>query len=109
MQNALNNVIAKYSNIEGNYEANVWDGVQHYLTDSGICTDAFSVQDAERVEAAGLYEEDEDGICFAYDNGLEDISEAVKAHDGGLDLDCVLCIKEIEELGYDAAELLETM
>ena len=89
----------KYSNIAGDYAANVWEGVQHYLLDSGICTDAFSVADAERVVAAKLQE-------FSYDNGLQEINEAVKAADGGADLDCVQCIAAIEAEGYDAMEAL---
>lgn len=89
---ALDAVIAKYSAIEGDYEANVWDGVIHYYEDSGICTDAFSTQDAERV--AKLDEE------FVNENGLDDINEAVKALDGGEDLDCVKCIAEAEAAGY---------
>ena len=90
--NALTAVIAKYSAMEGDYEATVWDGVIHYYEDSGICTDAFSTQDAERVEKL-----DED---FVYDNGLLDINDAVKALDNGEDLDCVKCIAEAEAAGY---------
>ena len=101
MQNALNNIIVKYSAIAGNYAANVYEGVEHYMLDSGICTDALSVGDAERIEAAGLYEEGEDGICFVYDNGLYAINEAVKAHDGGLDLDCIMCLQELEAAGVN--------
>lgn len=89
---ALNAVIAKYSVIEGDYEANVWDGVIHYYEDSGICTDALSAQDAERV---ALLDEE-----FVYDNGLLDINDAVKELDNGDDLDCVKCIAEAEAAGY---------
>lgn len=89
---ALNAVIAKYSAIEGDYEANVWDGVIHYYEDSGICTDAFSTQDAERV---ALLDED-----FVYESGLLDINDAVKELDNGDDLDCVKCIVEAEATGY---------
>ena len=90
--NATNAVIAKYSAIEGNYEANVFKGCVHYLCDSGIFADAFSVQDAERVEQAGV---DCDEM------GMLDCNELVKAHDGGEDLDCVKCIAELEALGYE--------
>ena len=89
---ALNAVIAKYSAIEGDYEANVWEGVEHYMFDSCICTDAFSVQDAERVAKL-----DED---FVYESGLLDINDAVKALDNGDDLDCVKCMEEAEATGY---------
>jgi hypothetical protein len=87
-------VIIKYRAIPGDYENTVWDGVEHYMLDSGICTDAFSVQDAERVYS--LLDEE-----FVYDNGIDDINEAVKAKDNGLDLDCVLCLQELEQLGFD--------
>jgi len=85
-------VVAKYTAIEGDYEANVYEGCEHYMLDSGIFTDAFSVKDALRVQAAEI---DCDEM------GLTECNELVKAFDNGDDLDCVQCINELEALGFD--------
>lgn len=94
MQNAtaINATIAKFTAIEGDYEANVFEGCVHYLCDSGICTDAFSVEDALRVASADIGDDD---------FGLHDYNDAVKAFDNGDDLDCVKCIAQLEALGYE--------
>lgn len=95
---AVNAVIAKFSAIEGDYEANVYDGCVHYVLDSGIFADAFSVQDAERVAQAGL---DCDEM------GLLDCNALVKAHDGGEDLDCVQLFNALEALGVELEDIAE--
>lgn len=102
-----NEIVSVFNAIDGNYEATVLQGVWHAFCDSGIMTDAFSVNDSERINAAGLYKEDEDGMCFAYENGLEDINAAVKAFDNGDDLDCVKCVNAIIALGYDVEEFFD--
>lgn len=71
------------------------------MLDSGICTDALSVQDAERIAAAGLYAGGEDS--FVNNNGLDEINEAVKTADGGTDLDCIPCLQELAEAGFEFA------
>lgn len=97
----VDDVIAKYTAIAGDYADNVYAGVEHYMLDSGICTDALSVQDAERIAAAGLYEGGEDS--FVNNNGLDEINEAVKTADGGTDLDCIQCLQELDEAGFEFA------
>lgn len=94
-----NEIVNVFNAIDGDYEATVLQGVWHAYCDSGIMTDAFSVNDAERVNAAKI---DLDEV-FA----LEDINAAVKAFDNGNDLDCVQCVNAITALGYDVEEFFD--
>lgn len=100
-------IVDKYSNIDGDYEATVLQGVWHAYCDSGIMTDALSVEDAERCERAGLYEENEDGERAIDSMCLDEINAAVRAADNGSDLDCVQCINAITALGVDIEEFFD--
>jgi hypothetical protein len=96
---AVNALIAKYSAIKGDYEDNVYDGCVHYVLDSGIFTDAFSEQDAERVAQAGI--DCDIDICIV------ECNERVKAYDGGNDLDCIQLFNELEALGVELEDIAE--
>ena len=49
--NAINVLLAKYSNIEGDYSSTLIQGVAHFMLDSGIYSDSFSVADAKLIAA----------------------------------------------------------
>ena len=89
----VNDVINNWSDVPGNYESTMLKGIWHAFCDSGIMTDALSVDDAERASAAGI---DVNG-----DLGLEEINDAVKQHDGGNDLECIQAIKQLTSAGND--------
>jgi hypothetical protein len=95
-------IVDMFTAIAGDYEDNVLKGVWHAYCDSGIMTDALSVEDAARISAAKLTD-------YADENGLDDINAAVKAYDNGADLHCVQCINAITALGYDVEEFFETV
>ena len=90
-----NEIFSVFNAIAGDYEATVLQGVWHAYCDSGILSDAFSVEDAERVNAANI---DYDKMQLA------EINAAVSAFDNGDDLDCVKCVNAIIALGYDVKE-----
>lgn len=100
-------IIEKYSAIKGDYEETVLRGVWHAYCDSGIITDALSVEDAERCDNAGLYEENEDGESAIDSMCLYEINDAVRAFDNGSDLDCVQCVNDITALGVEVEEFFE--
>jgi hypothetical protein len=63
LQTEMNVLLNTYKHIEGDYESTLIGGVWHYLCDSGILTDAFSVNDRKIVDEklAHLLEVEEDG------------------------------------------------
>jgi hypothetical protein len=93
-------IVDTFNAIAGDYEDTVLQGVWHAYCDSGIMTDAFSVNDAKRVNAANIDLEE----TFA----LDEINDAVKAFDNGADLDCVQCINAICAI-CDVEEFFETV
>lgn len=54
-------LVKKFKNIEGDYEPTLLQGVAHYLTDSGIYSDAFSAKDREWLDANLSHLLDDDG------------------------------------------------
>ena len=100
-------IINKYSAIEGNYEATVLQGVWHAYCDSGIMTDALSVNDIQRCISAGLCNENEDGMRVIDEMDLYEINDAVRAYDKQNDMDCVQCVNDITALGYDVEEFFD--
>jgi hypothetical protein len=93
-------IIDTFSNIKGSYESTVLTGVWHAYCDSGIMTDAFSINDVKRINKAKL-------TAFADENGLQEISNAVNAIDNKGELDCVKCVNAIEALDIDVEEFFE--
>jgi hypothetical protein len=93
-------IINTFSNIKGEYEATVLQGVWHAYCDSGILADAFSANDAKRINKAKLND-------FADENSLQDISNAVNAIDNKGELDCVKCVNAITALDYDVEEFFD--
>jgi len=74
----MQDLLEKYKCIEGDYEETLIKGVWHYMCDSGINTDAFSVEDAEAVERdfAHLKELNEDGDEEETDEWYEAVDAA---------------------------------
>lgn len=96
MQAEAQAIFNKFNAISGNYELTVMQGVWHAFCDSGIMTDAFSIRDAKRVNAAKI---DLDKV-FA----LDDINALVKDKDNGEDLDCVQCVNAIKTMCKNVKE-----
>jgi hypothetical protein len=88
---AMEAIIAQWQHVAGDYASTMLYGIVHAFCDSGICTDALSVDDAKRAFAAGLYNSNSDDDCdaFIHNNGLDEINAAVVAYDGGAALQCV--------------------
>lgn len=101
-----NMIVQKWAAVEGDRFSSMLKGVVHTYCDSNIWSDAFSVNDAERVAAAGLWEANEDDVIVAAECGLEAINDAVIAHDGGPELDCIQCASEIFDI-YGSIEEFE--
>jgi len=74
----MQGLLEKYKCIEGDYEETLIKGVWHYMCDSGIFTDALSVDDAEAVERdfAHLKELDEDGDAEETDEWYDAVADA---------------------------------
>ena len=87
---ALQNIVDKYATVEGSYESTMLEGIVHGYCDSGILSDCYSVECAERVNKYFT----EDAQCEA---SIFDISAFIKALEGE-DLLCVKVINEIESV-----------
>ena len=48
-KDAMQALVNKYKDVEGDYESTMLGGIVHAYCDSGILTDALSVTDAERI------------------------------------------------------------
>jgi hypothetical protein len=91
-------LVNKYKDVEGDYESTMLGGIVHGYCDSGILTDAYSVEDAELV--AKYFTED------AIDSGtIEQFNDFIVAISGGTEE--LLCCKVIDEMCaiIDDAEL----
>ena len=93
---AMQALVNKYAHVEGSYESTMLGGIVHGYCDSGILTDAYSVEDAALV--AQYFTEDAqcEGHLFAFNTFIEEVS--------GEEL---LCCKVITEMCaiIDDAEL----
>ena len=86
---ALQALVDKYADVEGSYESTMLDGIVHGYCDSGILTDAYSVEDAELV--AKYFTEEAQGSGY-----LELFNEFIKEVSGGTEE--LLCCKVIDEM-----------
>jgi len=86
-------LIDKYNNIKGDYETTMLTGIVHGYIDSGILTDALSVDDAIVINK--YINEDEQ-----YDYDLFELNEIVKQKTNK-DLQCVQAINEIAAITND--------
>jgi hypothetical protein len=100
-QNAIAAVFEQWQYTEGDYMSTMLEGIVHAYCDSGIMTDAFSVDDAARIEAAGLNAVDDEDTTFTETHTLNEINAAVVAHDKGAALECVQAINAISAVSTD--------
>jgi len=90
---ALQAVLDKWAAIAGSYEQTMILGIVHGYCDSGILTDAFSVDDAERVSKYF----DEDAVA---EGTLDEFNERLLNEEGKA-LDCCTAIAEIAAITED--------
>ncbi len=69
----LQAIVDKYAHVEGSYESTMLGGIVHGYCDSGILTDAYSVECAERV--AKYFTEDAqcEGYLELFNNFIEEV------------------------------------
>ena len=93
---AMQALVNKYAHVEGSYESTMLGGIVHAYCDSGILTDAYSVQDAELVALYFTQEAQDSGYLELFNNFIAEVH--------GEEL---LCCKVIDEMCaiIDDAEL----
>ena len=93
---AMQTLVNKYAHVEGSYESTMLGGIVHAYCDSGILTDAYSVQDAELVAMYFTQEAQDSGYLELFNNFIAEVH--------GEEL---LCCKVIDEMCaiIDDAEL----
>lgn len=97
-KNAMQVLVNKYAHVEGSYESTMLGGIVHGYCDSGILTDAYSVEDAELVAKYFTEEAINSGDLELFNNFIVEVS-------GGTEE--LLCCKVIDEMCaiIDDAEL----
>ena len=95
-KDAMQALVNKYAHVEGSYESTMLGGIVHAYCDSGILTDAYSVQDAELVALYFTQEAQDSGYLELFNNFIAEVH--------GEEL---LCCKVIDEMCaiIDDAEL----
>jgi hypothetical protein len=95
-KDAMQALVNKYAHVEGSYESTMLGGIVHAYCDSGILTDAYSVQDAELVALYFTQEAQDSGYLELFNNFIAEVH--------GEEL---LCCKVVEEMCaiIDDAEL----
>jgi hypothetical protein len=88
-KDAMQALVNKYAHVEGNYESTMLGGIVHGYCDSGILTDAYSVEDAELVAKYFTEEAQDSGYLDLFNNFIVEIS-------GGEEE--LLCCKVITEM-----------
>ncbi len=88
-KDALQVIVDKYAHVEGSYESTMLGGIVHGYCDSGILTDAYSVEDAELVAKYFTQEAQDSGYLDLFNNFIVEVS-------GGEEQ--LLCCKVIEEM-----------
>lgn len=83
----LQAIVDKYADVEGSYESTMLDGIVHGYCDSGITTDSYSVECAERVSKYFTEDAQAEGYLELFDNFIYEIE--------GRRLLCVEVIDEI--------------
>ena len=86
---AMQALVNKYAHVEGSYESTMLGGIVHGYCDSGILTDAYSVEDAELVAKYFT----EDAQCSGT---LEQFNDFIVAVSNGEEE--LLCCKVIDEM-----------
>lgn len=90
-------VIAKFADVEGDYEATMLGGIAHGYCDSGILTDALSVTDAERIST---YFTDEGKNC-----GTLELFDAYLQEVDGEGLECCTAIALLDTATNETTDL----
>jgi hypothetical protein len=88
-KDALQALVNKYAHVEGSYESTMLGGIVHGYCDSGILTDAYSVEDAELVAKYFTEEAQNSGYLTLFNDFITEVS-------GGTEE--LLCCKVIEEM-----------
>ena len=88
-KDALQALVNKYKDVEGSYESTMLGGIVHGYCDSGILTDAYSVEDAELVSKYFTEEAIDSGYLELFNNFIVEVS-------GGEEE--LLCCKVIDEM-----------
>ena len=86
-KDAMQALVNKYAHVEGSYESTMLGGIVHAYCDSGILTDAYSVQDAELVAMYFTQEAQDSGYLELFNNFIAEVH--------GEEL---LCCKVVEEM-----------
>ena len=84
---AMQALVNKYAHVEGSYESTMLGGIVHAYCDSGILTDAYSVQDAELVAMYFTQEAQDSGYLELFNNFIAEVH--------GEEL---LCCKVVDEM-----------
>ena len=87
----LQAVVDKYRDVEGDYEPTMLQGIAHGYCDSGILTDGYSVECAERVNKYFTDEAQEEGYLELFNTFIEEVE--------GRELLCCIVIREIADIG----------
>ena len=97
-KDAMQALVNKYAHVEGSYESTMLGGIVHGYCDSGILTDAYSVEDAELVAKYFTQEAMDSGYLDLFNDFIVTVS-------GGEEE--LLCCKVITEMCaiIDDAEL----
>jgi hypothetical protein len=97
-KDAMQALVNKYAHVEGDYESTMLAGIVHGYCDSGILTDAYSVEDAALVAKYFTQEAQDSGYLDLFNNFIVEVS-------GGEEQ--LLCCKVITEMCaiIDDAEL----
>ena len=88
-KDAMQALVNKYAHVEGSYESTMLGGIVHGYCDSGILTDAYSVEDAALVAKYFTEEAIDSGYLDLFNNFIVEIS-------GGTEE--LLCCKVITEM-----------
>ena len=88
-KDAMQALVNKYAHVEGSYESTMLGGIVHGYCDSGILTDAYSVEDAELVAKYFTQEAQDSGYLELFNNFIVEVS-------GGEEE--LLCCKVIDEM-----------
>jgi hypothetical protein len=88
-KDAMQALVNKYKDVEGSYESTMLGGIVHGYCDSGILTDAYSVEDAELVAKYFTEEAINSGYLELFNDFIVEVS-------GGTEE--LLCCKVIDEM-----------
>jgi hypothetical protein len=89
-KNALQAIVDKYADVEGSYESTMLGGIVHGYCDSGILTDAYSVECAERINKYFTEDAQYEGYLELFNTFIEEVE--------GRELLCCIVMREITDV-----------